>query len=172
MIKLGFKKNLIAVLVISVLGVLGHFLYEWTDNNAFVGCFFPVNESIWEHLKLVFFPSLIYFSYEYFTSKTKPQNYIPATIKGIYYGMLTVVVSYYTVTGVIGKNIDFINILIYFVSVFVTVSYRNSVIANDKEFSKAKVGILIFVFAITALLFAVWGFNPPNLNIFVEPNLR
>ena len=48
------KRNLIAFLVISILGTIGHFLFEWTGENAIVGLFFPVNESTWEHLKLLF----------------------------------------------------------------------------------------------------------------------
>ena len=166
---LGFKKNFIAVLIISILGVLGHFLYEWTNCNFLVGPFFPVNESIWEHLKLVFFPSLIYFLYEYFTNKTKPQNYIPSTIKGIFYGMLSVVVFYYTITGIIGKNIDFINILIYFLAVIILVSCRNKIIVEGKEFSQRKKSVLSGLLVITALLFILWSYNPPSLNIFIPP---
>jgi len=166
---LGFKKNFIAVLVISLLGILGHFLFEWTNNNTVVGLFFPVNESIWEHLKLVFFPSLIYFLYEYFTSQEKPQNNIPATIKGVFGGMLSVVILYYTLTGVIGKNIDFINILIYFVAVIVTVCCRNKIIAEDREVSQSKKSVLSGLFVITAFLFILWSYNPPSLNIFIPP---
>ncbi len=166
---MGFKKNFTAVSVISLLGVLGHFLYEWTNDNTIVGLFFPVNESIWEHLKLIFFPSLIYFLYEYFSTKTKPQNYAPATIKGIFYGMLSVVASYYTITGVVGKNIDFINIFIYFAAVVITVRIRNKIINDGTDFSKNKRLFLGGLFVITALLFMLWSFNPPSLNIFIPP---
>lgn len=41
-------------------GTLSHFLYEWTENNFVIGLFAPVNESVWEHMKLIFFPMLLY----------------------------------------------------------------------------------------------------------------
>ena len=166
---MGFKKNVIAVFVISLLGVLGHFVYEWTNENAVVGLFFPVNESIWEHLKLIFFPSLIFFGIEYSLSANKPKNYIPTAIKGIFYGMLSVVTLYYTITGIIGNNIDFINILIYFVSVFVTVSVRNNILNRSTEYSPSKKIFLCGLFIITALLFMFWSYNPPRFSIFIPP---
>ena len=41
-----------------VLGVLLHFLYSWFP-HPLVALFSPVRESIWEHLKIVFFPLLL-----------------------------------------------------------------------------------------------------------------
>lgn len=45
-----------------VLGALSHFFYEWSGENIVAGVFFAANESVWEHLKLVFFPFLLYFA--------------------------------------------------------------------------------------------------------------
>ena len=37
----------------GVFGVLLHFLYGWTGENVLVALFSAVNESVWEHMKLV-----------------------------------------------------------------------------------------------------------------------
>jgi len=168
-IYVGFKKNITAFLVISLLGVLGHFVFEWTNNNTFIGLFFPVNESIWEHLKLIFFPSLIYFLTEYYFLNSLPKNYIPASIIGVFGGMISVVVLYYTITGIIGANIDFLNILIFFAAVFVTVRLRNKIITEGKEFSKNFKAVLGGLFVISAVLFMLFSYEPPSLNIFIPP---
>lgn len=42
-------------------GALSHFFYEWSGFNRAVGVFFAANESVWEHLKLAIFPTLIFF---------------------------------------------------------------------------------------------------------------
>ena len=43
---------------IFILASISHFIYEiWT--NSFTSIFFPVNESIWEHMKLFFTPYLL-----------------------------------------------------------------------------------------------------------------
>ena len=45
---------------VLITGTLSHFIYEWSGNNFIVGFFFPVNESTWEHMKLVFFPMFLF----------------------------------------------------------------------------------------------------------------
>lgn len=56
--------NLKTIKVIGVFGIfllcfLFHFLYEWLPNSLF-SIFFPVNESIWEHMKLIYTSFVVY----------------------------------------------------------------------------------------------------------------
>ena len=43
------------ILSVSLLGTLLHFTYRWSGRNPLIA---PVNESVWEHMKLLFFPML------------------------------------------------------------------------------------------------------------------
>ncbi len=52
------KKNLPSILAVFILGSLNHFLYDWTGGSSLAALFCPINESPWEHLKLLFFPFL------------------------------------------------------------------------------------------------------------------
>lgn len=52
------KVMIFAAIIVSVIGTLAHFVYDWSGQNSFVGLFTPVNESTWEHMKLLFFPML------------------------------------------------------------------------------------------------------------------
>ena len=54
----GNKKMLVWFLAAAVLGVLLHFLYEWFPIPA-LALISPVRESIWEHVKLIYFPLLL-----------------------------------------------------------------------------------------------------------------
>lgn len=63
------KTNIYRFLFISILGTLLHFTYEWSQNNAIVGLFSAVNESTWEHLKLLFFPMFFLTLFELFLSR-------------------------------------------------------------------------------------------------------
>ncbi len=63
--KLAPRTNLICgILFTSVLGSLLHFVYEWTGENPLAALFSPVNESVFEHCKLLFFPALLYTLFE------------------------------------------------------------------------------------------------------------
>ncbi len=47
------------ILFVIVLGTLMHFMYNWSGKHPFAGLIAPVNESVWEHMKLLFFPMLL-----------------------------------------------------------------------------------------------------------------
>lgn len=49
-----------------ITGTLLHFVYEWSGESLFVGIFSPINESVWEHLKLLFFPMSVWILIGYF----------------------------------------------------------------------------------------------------------
>ena len=164
------SKNVTAFFIISILGTVGHFLYEIT-NNKIIGYFLSVSESTCEHLKLLFFPALFYFIYIYFKDKNAPQNYIPSTVLSLLYGMLMTVTIFYTYKGIIGKNIDFINILIYYIAVLLFLAKRKKLLESNKFTSKTAVLISLFAVILAAFLFFIWSYNPPKLGIFQEPNL-
>lgn len=164
-----FKNNLISFFVIAILGSLFHFVYEWSGENYIVGLFFSVNESIWEHLKLIFYPALIFAAGEYLIDKERPENYLCATTAGIFFGMFTTVSLYYIYTGILGFNVDFINITIFLISVIVLIITKTKYIRNEISIFKRSNILCAIILLTTAILFAVWSYNPPSLGIFTPP---
>lgn len=163
------KKNIIAFFVIGIAGTLGHFLYKWTGENMLVGLIFPINESTWEHLKLLFFPTVVYSVAEYFIGSQKPENYLPAVAISVICGMLSIVTLFYTISGIIGYNVDFINISIYFISIIVMLCKKRKIITSGKYSSKNSKLFFGGVLAVIALLFVVFSLYPPSIGIFTPP---
>lgn len=163
------KKNIVAFIIIGILGTLGHFLYELTNQNFLIGLFFPVNESTWEHLKLLFFPTLLYSLFEYLFSKEKPENYLASVTFSLICGMFSIVVVFYTIRGIMGRNIDFINILIYFISIIVMLFKKRKILKSGKYTSKTVFWISEIILIIITVLFMIWSYNPPSIGIFTPP---
>ncbi len=66
---LNLKKMIfINAILTFILCFLTHFLYTWIPNPIF-SIFFPVNESIWEHMKMIYTTILIYGIIEVFIMK-------------------------------------------------------------------------------------------------------
>ena len=61
--------QIVVIILAIVFGTLLHFTYEWSGENRIVGLFSATNESVWEHLKLVFYPMLILGLIEYYFVK-------------------------------------------------------------------------------------------------------
>ena len=166
---MALKKNITAFFAIGIMGVLGHFLYEWCAKSTLVGFFFPVNESTWEHLKLLFFPTVIYSIFEYIFTKEKPKNYLPAIIISVWCGMITITTLFYTAKGILGFNLDFFNILIYFIAVLFSIYKKNKILKGDAFKTDTAFYIFAAIGLITALAFIFFSFNPPSLGIFTPP---
>lgn len=156
--------TILGLLFVSILGTLSHFLYEWSGNNKIVGLFSPVNESIWEHIKLFIFPMLIY---SFFMSrKLKPE--FPcinsALLLGTIVGCLLIPILYYTYTGVIGYDLAAIDIAIFYISVFLAfiTLYRFALSCRVMLYEPLfKILIIILV-----LLILLYTYNPPSFPLF------
>lgn len=73
-----------------VFGTVLHFLYGWTGENRVVGLYAAISESPWEHLKLLFFPVLVYTVWEYIWVGHRWKGYVLTRAEGALLGMLTI----------------------------------------------------------------------------------
>ena len=156
------KYNIIAFVVIGVLGTISHFIYEWSDFNRVIGYFFAINESTWEHLKLLFFPMLITIIIGNFLFN---KNYICIKSKGLIWGMIFIVVFFYTYTGILGFNIPILDIGSFIVAVIISEIYTYKNIDNNSCSNK----VWILVLLIFILSFFIFTFNTPKIGIFKDP---
>ena len=161
--------QIVVIILAIVFGTLLHFTYEWSGENRIVGLFSATNESVWEHLKLVFYPMLILAIVEYFVVKKEANNYIEAKSLGIFLAIAFSIVFYYTYTGIIGKNFFIIDILTFIISIILGewVSYKLMIRKSESTtLSKTLSLAIIFYFLISFILFT---YNPPNINLFKDP---
>lgn len=164
------KTFLSRFLFISVLGVLLHFTYEWSGDNPIVALFSAVNESTWEHLKLLFFPMLLLTIIELlFTEKRQlPSNYLFARTIGILSGMAFIVIAFYTLTGVFAKLPDAVNIALYFLGVFLALCIENKINRGNSQNHSAFAAIILLTLTIAFFVFTKY---PPSIGLFANPVL-
>ncbi len=161
------KSEIIGCLFVWIVGTLFHFVYDWTNQNQFIGLFTPINESVWEHLKLLFFPYVFYMISQYFHIGKQYSSYFTAKLLGILCGMIFVVVVFYLSLAIVGKPITWIDVTLFFVGGLISyiVSYQYMI---RKETSDV-VEVLSFI-TILIIMLLFWGFtfNPPDFSIFQE----
>lgn len=152
-----------------MLGTLLHFTYDLSGGNKIVGAFSAMNESIWEHLKLIFFPMILFSIFEYFFAKDKGNCFISSKLLGTIAGMMLIVVLFYTLSGITGAELGFINIIIFISGVvfanFISYTIQTSCIYTN---SKSEVASAILVI-ILIIAFVCFTFSPPNIGIFWDP---
>ena len=151
----------------AILGTLLHFLYDWT-NLSFLMPISAINESTWEHMKLLFFPTFIYAIIQsVFFLREYPQFWRVKVI-GISIGLILVPVLFYTYNGALGKSPDWFNILSFFIALGGGYFVEYLLFKHTKKNLKFQVVSIIWLFVI-ATLFIVFTFKPLNLPIFISP---
>ena len=153
--------------ITSLLGTLLHFLYELLREAVWIAPFSGVNESTWEHMKLLFWPMLLYAVFESFFFRKRP-DFWSIKLKGMLLGLILIPILFYTYNGAIGKSPDWLNIAIFFIAAAISYVYETkSFKAEPKEYVPA--WLAITVLCIIALMFVIFTFYTPRLGIFKDP---
>lgn len=160
------KFEIISSIFVMVVGTLLHFTFGWSNNNPLIGTVSAVNESTWEHLKLLFFPMLISTIIGYFYKGKHIPNYLCSKVLGIILSMSFIVVFFYTYTGIIGTNFAIVDIGSFFIAVALGqyVAYRKM---ETQFFCNKLVPIIILL--VFCLCFFVFTFFPPHIALFQDP---
>jgi hypothetical protein len=159
------KWELVGIGVIFIVGALFHFLFEWSGNLEPVGVIAAVNESVWEHFKIAFWPALFYAIFEYPFLRRSTSNFMVAKAIGIYVMPVAIAVIFYSYTAIVGEEILIVDILIFFVAVALgqLASYK---ILTVRRWPRWTGGLGLVMVIALAVAFGVFTFYPPHLPIF------
>ncbi len=153
--------------VTALLGTLLHFLYDWTG-SSFTALFSAVNESTWEHMKLIFFPMFFFSIAESLFIGKEYKNFWCIKLRGIAVGLLLIPILFYTLGGIFGTTPDWVNIAIFFISAAASYICETKLFKKDSIPCKYPKAVFFILFLI-AVLFAVFTFTPPEIPLFQDP---
>ena len=155
--------------VVILLGNTLHFVYDWTGQARWAAYVSAVNESTWEHMKLLFIPFLVFTVVEFIVFSEAFRNFFAVKAASILLGLIAIPALFYTLTGIFGKLPDWVNITIFFLAdaLLYFVSYR---MLTDGRLRGGAMQLAGFV-VLWLLLFAfVWcTYRPPHLPLFLDP---
>ena len=151
----------------SVMGTVLHFLYERLGEALWAAPFSGVNESTWEHMKLMFWPTFIFAVIQclYFRHR---EDFWCVKLRGILLGLGLIPIIFYTYNGVIGKSPDWINISIFFISAAALYIYEARLFSRGNIRCK-RPKIAVAILCGIGLLFILFTFKTPSIGIFRDP---
>lgn len=161
--------ELIGFLTVSAIGTLLQFLYKWTGESTLVAAFSAVNESTWEHMKMLYIPYFAFTMIE-FTALGEPfRNFFAAKAAAGLAGLLTIPVLFYTLGGMFGEPPAWANIAIFYVAAAVMYLLSCRLLST---LSLRGTALQLAGFALLwALMFAFlyFTYRPPHLPLFRDP---
>jgi len=174
--KLKIIHILVAVLIILIniliqleYRYIDGFSYEIINNNKIISSMYPVNESIWESLKLSFYPIVILGVIEYSIIGRKFNNFIEAKVVASFLMILFTTCISYIYICIFGYNVLLMRIFSYIVSCIIA-QYLSYMIMSRRNESIITTKILsVVIIVLISSSFTFLTFNTPYIHIFKDP---
>ena len=148
-------------------GTILHFLYDWTGGGILVAPFSGVNESTWEHMKLLFWPMFLFALVQWLFFKDQ-KNYWCVKLAETLLGLVLIPVLFYTYNGAFGESPDWLNIAIFYISALLVFLFEWWAFRNDWLQCKHP-RLAVTAICLIGVLFVVFTFVPPQISLFQDP---
>lgn len=165
--KLQKKLYIIGFFVISILGTILHFTFEFSNNNILVAPFSAVNESVWEHLKIAVMPMFLWTFIEFVTLKFRRPNLWSSLLIKIFTVMGVITVFHYIYTSIFGAHSTWFSIAIFYIAILLAQIFGYKEITS-KDVNVKYEEIAKYLVIIIFLMFVTFTFIPPKIGIFKD----
>ncbi|MFC1938838.1 DUF6512 family protein [Chloroflexota bacterium] len=161
------KWEIIGFAVIASLGAMMHFVFEWSGELPPIGVIAPVNESVFEHLKMPYWPALFYAAIEYRQLKNYTKNFMVAKTASLFVMPVATLAIFYAYTTITGTESLIADIALFIVSVALG-QFAGYKIMTRNPLPASLYKAAIAGLAALGIIYAVFTFYPPHLPIFLE----
>ena len=162
------KREMAGVFFISLFGGLLHFVFALLGKWSPVALIAAVNESVWEHLKLAFWPALLFALIEWPYFRKQNKNFWAAKAFGIFTMPIIIVSVFYTYTALAGHHILWVDISVFVIAVFVGQMISARLLQIPSIDLKIRIVALILI-VLMIVAFSLFTFFPPPLPPFCDP---
>lgn len=161
--------SIVFAVLSTALGGILHFIYEWCP-NGFFAVIGAINESVWEHLKLLFWSMLLLALPEYLIYGRKARGFLAIRAFAMSIGMLVIVALFYSYTGIVGNNVLWMDILTFIIGIITAYVFSWRKLTSDCDKLKGVAAHIIGILLVTAIAicFAVFTFMPPHIPLFLD----
>lgn len=145
-----------------------HVAYPLSHGSPVVGLFTPVNESVWEHLKLGLWPLGILSLLEWLGVARGKHRWFPARLAGIISMMLFIVLFYYGYTAVLRREILVLDIGSFVVGVALCQAVSLAILRAGRG-SPGGNALGAAGLVALAVVFMACTWVPPRWELFRDP---
>lgn len=163
------RAQLISFLFTALAGMLLHFVYDWFPDFPLTAVVSSVNESVWEHMKLLYFPMYATALAQRLFPVGQRQDFWCVKLLGILTGLFLIPALYYTYTGALGIHLTWLDISIFYISAAAAYLLETHLLLRDPRrvcrFARAAMLLTLAL----AFVFLFFTYFPPCLPIFRDP---
>ena len=163
-----FMYMLFGMIFTFFLGVLLHFVYEWSGRSIWIAFMAPTNESLFEHLKLLMTPYLLWALVEYAYYGQFMHAFVPGKLVGLWLGLILMVGLHLLYVSMLGRTAVAVDVIIFTIAVLAAFAAAEFCMTLE-IFDSAGLEILCdALLVLTVMIFAVFTIYAPHHWLFRE----
>ena len=161
---------IVSFFLISVIGTVLHFTHNWFKNGILLHIFSAVNESTWEHMKLLVLPTILVMVFQYILLRDRYFNLFNTLFILYLVEILTIPLLYESLRLIFKKVNLFVTILIFYIAIILGVYIQYIMLISDISFLNEYISFVLVI--IVTMIFGIFTYYPPKYAIFRDPVTR
>ena len=161
--------ELAGFLFTAAAGSLLHFVYKWSGGSALAAAFSAVNESTWEHMKLLFFPMLLFSVVQIIALGRQYPNFLAVRAVSTLAGLMLIPVLFYTYTGILGRDVMWADVAVFILSALAAFALDWRLLRRGRWDRGWQQVLGLLVLWGLAFLFVYLTFHPPGFGLWQDP---
>ena len=164
--------SLISVLIISffflsIFGTLLHFTHGWLKNGILLHIFSAVNESTWEHMKLLVAPTLLVMVFQYIVLNSEYTNLINGILVLYVIEIVSIPLMYEPLRLILKKIPLIFTILIFYIAIVLGLFFEYIILKNNISLFNELLSLILIL--IITLKFSIFTYYLPKHFLFKDP---
>lgn len=159
----------VGVMVITLLGSALHFAYAWSGQSGWVAIFAAINESVWEHLKLAFWPAVLWSLVGALTIRPDVHNFWAGRAIAVTLPPVLITGGYYGYTTLLGHHLLLADLVLFGLSILVG-QLAALTVYKLPDMGRGPTTLALVIIAVECLAFGSLSFFPPDLALFTDPS--
>lgn len=161
------RLEVMGIYVIFMLGFVLHSAYEILGNPRFISPFVPVNESVWEHLKLAAWATLLYALFELGFLYPHTPNFLLAKVTSVFIAPLVLMILHYSYKSITGFHILIFDIITFGIAIYLAQSVSAKIMHYPQSIPLLN-WVALFMLIVLLSSFTYFTYHPPKLPIFQD----
>ena len=153
------------IVIIFLSGSVLHFVFDWVGGWPPVALIAAVNESVWEHLKLAFWPGLIFALIVFLFLRAKTKNFWVAKTCGLFTMPVIIGAVFYGYTALVGRHILWLDIALFGLAVVAGQMISFALMVREPFGPKTRIAVGV-VMALMIAAFSLFSYLPPRWPLF------
>ena len=164
-----FFWELAGVLFTAAVGTLLHFTFDWSGGGLVAAAFSAVNESTWEHMKLLFYPMFLFSVAQVCVLGRNYPDFLAVRAVSLLTGLALIPVLFYTYTGVAGTHALWADVAVFLLADLGAFALDFRLLGRSRLSGKWQQVAGLAVLWALAFCFVWCTFHPPRIALWRDP---